>query len=112
MAVDDVPNNLGGMLDLGANDAMRVTNLKLSKVRSRVWNLSERLQTADARAFDTILAGNTISDDEQPRTLLLDTLDINPMEVQRHQTDQVDRSPVNIILSCIQFKHLFKGKIH
>ena len=85
------------MLDLGANDVMRVTNLKLLKVCSRVWNLSERLQTAVGRAFDAILAGDTISDDERPRTLLLDTLDINTMEVQRYQTDQVDRLLVNII---------------
>ena len=98
MAINNVPTNLGGMLDLGANDTMRVTNsLKSSKVRSRVWDLSERLQTADSRAFDTILAGDTISDDERPRTLLLDTLDVNTMEVQRCQTDQADRSLVNII---------------
>ena len=75
-AINDVPNNLGGMLDLGANDATQVTNsLKLSKVCSRVWNLPERLQTADSRVFDAILAGNTIFD-ERPRTLLLDTLDV------------------------------------
>ena len=77
-------------MDLGANDTMRVTNLenlKLLKVRSRVWNLSERLQTADDRAFDTILAGDMISD-ERPRTLLLDTLDVNAMEVQRHQSSR------------------------
>ena len=91
------------LLDLGANDTMRVTNLKSLKVRSRVWNLSERLQTADGRAFDAILAGDTISDDERPRTLLLDTLDVlQSMEVQRCQSSgQADNLVVSIIPSSV-----------
>ena len=109
--MSDVPTNLEGMLGLGANDTMRVTNSNHQKfVRaSETFEKGFKEQNeATLMPFSRVTQSPT--SDQEP--FLLDTLDVlQSMEVQRHQSSgQADNLVVNIIPSHIQFKHLLKGQ--
>ena len=110
MASSDVPTNLGGMLVLGANDMIRVTNSNHRKfVRER--ETCEKGFKEQNKALLMPFSWVTQSPTSNQELFLLDTLDALQLMADggaKIPINQADRLVVNI-LSHIQFEHLLKG---